>query len=42
MQQEVWPPNQYYLDGEKYIEVYYSGNRDRIETYIMKRVQGPK
>ena len=28
MQQEVWPPNQYYPDGEKYIEVYYLGNRD--------------
>ena len=42
MQQEVWLPNQYYPDGEKYIEVYYLGNRDRIETYIMKRVQGPK
>ena len=42
MQEEVWPPHQYYPDGEMWVEVFYSGNRHRIETYIMKRMQGPR
>ena len=42
MQREVWLPNEDDPNREKYIEVWYSGNRRRIETYIMKRVQGPK
>ena len=42
MQREVWLPNEDDPNREKYVEVWYSGNRRRIETYIMKTVQGPK
>ena len=42
MQRKVWLPDEDDPNREKYIEVYYSGNRRRIEIYIMKRVQGPK
>ena len=42
MQEEVWPPHQYYPDGEMWVEVFYSGNRHQIETYIMKKMQGPR
>ena len=42
MQREVWLPDEDDPNREKYVEVWYSGNRRRIETYIMKRVQGPK
>ena len=41
-QMEVWPPHQYYPDGEMWRELYYYGNRHRLETYVMKKKQGPR
>ena len=38
----MWWPNGDDPDRERYTKVWYSGNRQRIEAYIMKRVQGPK
>ena len=42
MQRKMWWPNADDPNRERYTEVWYSGNRRQIETYIMKTVQGPK